>query len=114
MPVYPASMLTELASNVGGLVGDAAVANIRYAYVSDGSVASNDRVGGLVGVGATNAVYRYVYVSDTDVSATTTFVGGLIGQGTTIDLRYAYVLGGSVAGAGNIGGLVGDGASTQI
>ena len=106
-------------SQVGGLIGD----NDRYrgddrggritsCYVSGGTVNGSSQVGGLIGDNASTISTCYVS-GGTVITGTGQDVGGLAGRNySSATISASYVLGGTVNGSSQVGGLVGNSGGT--
>ncbi len=98
----------DLATSVGGLVGEGFTTTISNSYNS-GSVSGSDQVGGLVGFGNTTTIsgsYNSGSVSGGF------YVGGLVGYGNTTTTISSSYNSGAVSGSYLVGGLVGVGFAT--
>ncbi|MDR0864388.1 MAG: hypothetical protein LBO74_05580 [Candidatus Symbiothrix sp.] len=99
---------------LGGYVSGATVENV---YVTGGSVTGTGFVGALIGGMTTNCKLINCYALNTDVSGISTVVGGLvgfIGGSAAGNITNCHVVGGTVQGAGEVGGLAGRVRNTTI
>jgi uncharacterized repeat protein (TIGR02543 family) len=96
----------DLATSVGGLVGEGFTTTISGSYNS-GAVSGSYLVGGLVGYGDTATISSSYNSGAVSGSAQ---VGGLVGYGNTTTISGSYNSG-SVSGGFYVGGLVGYGGS---
>ena len=100
-------IMSPSARSVGGLLGEGENTVIRAVSVSGVTISGTRSVGGLLGEGE-NIVIRAASVSNVNIDAENgiTNTGGLIGRATDIDIRYSYVVGGSISSV-IVGGLIG-------
>ena len=98
---------TRNSVSVGGLLGDAQNAVVRFSSAAAGSVRGGDAVGGLIGDGR-NAQINFSF-SDLTLINGVDRVGGLVGDGRGAAMINASAFNGPVQGESMVGGLVGDG-----
>ncbi len=105
-------IMSPLADNVGGLVGDGALSTINSSYVMDSSVTGNNVIGGLVGNGEDTQIISS-YAMDSSIAGNY-YVGGLVGNGAFGSSVLSFVANSVVNGSSHVGGIVGYGERSSI
>ena len=112
---YATGAVSALSNNVGGLIGnndDSSTISDSYATGSTTSTGGGD-VGGLIGDNNNSSHVSNSYASGA-VSASGDDVGGLIGDNASSNIRNSYATGNVTSSGNDVGGLAGDNESSAI